>query len=70
MSNWRTTVRTIIALAIGVCGLCSEVFGQPWDGNGVEGDPYQIWTPNDMQAIRADCGNVFRAIFGGGEGIL
>lgn len=54
MSNWRTKVRTIIALAIGVCALCSVVSGQPWDGNGVEGDPYLIYDACDMQAIGAD----------------
>jgi hypothetical protein len=38
-----------------VVGLFSSVaIGQPWDGNGVEGDPYQIWTAADMQAIGAD----------------
>ena len=33
---------------------CTAAFGQPWDGNGVDGDPYQIWDANDMQAIGAD----------------
>jgi hypothetical protein len=37
-----------------LCLFGSAALGQPWDGNGIEGDPYQIWTPNDMQAIGAD----------------
>jgi hypothetical protein len=41
-------------LAVVVCVFCTAAFGQPWDGNGVEGDPYQIWTAADMQAIGAD----------------
>jgi len=57
MSLLRTRSGSGRALVFGVvvvCVFCSAVFGQPWDGNGVEGDPYQIWTPNDMQAIGAD----------------
>ncbi|MHC4675528.1 MAG: GLUG motif-containing protein, partial [Planctomycetota bacterium] len=43
------------AVVFGVaCALCSAAFGQPWDGSGVEGDPYKIWTAADMQAIGAD----------------
>jgi hypothetical protein len=36
--------------------LCSSqsAYGQPWAGSGDANDPYQIWTPNDMQAIGAD----------------
>ena len=46
--------RGLVFSALLVCLFCSAAFGQPWDGNGIEGDPYQIWTPNDMQAIGAD----------------
>jgi hypothetical protein len=37
-----------------VCVFSTAAFGQPWDGGGVEGDPYQIKTAADMQAIGAD----------------
>jgi hypothetical protein len=46
--------RVVVVGVVLVCALCSGAFGQPWDGNGVEGDPYQIWTAADMQAIGAD----------------
>jgi hypothetical protein len=48
--NPRTGVVTVVV----VCALGGVVFGQPWDGNGVEGDPYLIYDANDMQAIGAD----------------
>ncbi|MBA7715740.1 hypothetical protein ES703_124796 [subsurface metagenome] len=34
-----------------VCVFCPAAYGQPWDGNGVEGDPYQIWTGEQMNSI-------------------
>jgi len=43
----------LLSLAV-LCFSASVVYGQPWDGNGVDGDPYQIWTAEDMQAIGAD----------------
>ncbi|UCF44158.1 MAG: hypothetical protein JSV99_04365 [Planctomycetota bacterium] len=46
--------RVVVFGVVVVCALCTGAFGQPWDGNGVEGDPYQIWTAEDMQAIGAD----------------
>jgi len=46
--------RGVVFGAALVCVFCSGALAQPWDGNGVEGDPYQIWTPEDMQAIGAD----------------
>jgi hypothetical protein len=46
--------RAVVFGVVLVCALCPAAFGQPWDGNGVEGDPYQIWTAEDMQAIGAD----------------
>ncbi len=44
----------VLSVLVGVLCFGSAVLGQPWDGNGVEGDPYQIWTAADMQAIGAD----------------
>lgn len=44
----------VLATVVIVFLFGSVVFGQPWDGNGVDGDPYQIWTAADMQAIGAD----------------
>jgi len=41
-------------LALLVCLFGLPAFGQPWDGNGVEGDPYLIYDACDMQAIGAD----------------
>ena len=46
--------RVVVFGVVLVCALWTGAFGQPWDGNGVEGDPYQIWTAEDMQAIGAD----------------
>ena len=46
--------RGAVFLALLVCLFGSVAVDQPWDGNGVEGDPYQIWTAADMQAIGAD----------------
>lgn len=37
-----------------VCAAAGAAFGQPWSGSGTAGDPYQIWTAADMQAIGAD----------------
>jgi hypothetical protein len=48
--RWLVVVLGVVM----VCVFCSAAYGQLWDGNGVEGDPYQIWTPEDMQAIGAD----------------
>jgi hypothetical protein len=48
----RETIVLFVAGFLSVFG--SLVYGQPWDGSGVEGDPYQIWTAEDMQAIGAD----------------
>lgn len=50
MSN--KIIYTIVILAV-LC-TCQAAKGQPWDGNGVEGDPYLIYTPEDMQAVGAD----------------
>ncbi|UCF42541.1 MAG: hypothetical protein JSV99_08050 [Planctomycetota bacterium] len=47
-------LKTAMVVVVLVCVFCSGAFGQPWDGNGAEGDPYQIWTAADMQAIGAD----------------
>ncbi len=41
-------------LVLLICLFSSAAFGQPWDGNGVEGDPYLIYDACDMQAIGAD----------------
>jgi hypothetical protein len=40
--------KSFLITAVMVLVFCSAVYGQPWDGNGVEGDPYQIWTAEDM----------------------
>ncbi len=51
-----------------VCTLSVSAFGQPWDGNGVEGDPYQIWTAADMQAIGVkQCSERFSGVVLGAE---
>jgi len=47
MSSKITLLMTILA----VFGICPTGWGQPWDGNGVEGDPYLIYTAEDMQAV-------------------
>ncbi|UCC22567.1 MAG: SMP-30/gluconolactonase/LRE family protein, partial [Planctomycetota bacterium] len=52
LKNWL--VISMFLVAVLPCVFCSVAYGQPWDGNGVEGDPYQIWTAEDMQAIGAD----------------
>ncbi len=52
-SNLRSRRGVVLGVVL-VCAFGGVVFGQPWDGNGVEGDPYQIWTAADMQAIGAD----------------
>ena len=45
----------LVKISLVVVGVLSAfgsvVYGQPWLGSGVEGDPYQIWTAGDMQAI-------------------
>ena len=46
--------KSLLITAVLVLSFAPAAFGQPWDGNGVEGDPYQIWTAEDMQAIGAD----------------
>jgi len=45
---------TILLVILAVFGICQKGLGQPWDGNGVEGEPYLIYTAEDMQAIGAD----------------
>ncbi|MBA7653867.1 hypothetical protein ES703_61730 [subsurface metagenome] len=47
-------IRRAVLLVVVVCLFDSAAFGQPWDGNGVEGDPYLIYDACDMQAIGAD----------------
>ncbi|UCF44347.1 MAG: hypothetical protein JSV99_05390 [Planctomycetota bacterium] len=47
-------LKTAFLMVVLVCALCSEAFGQPWYGSGTEGDPYQIWTAEDMNAIGAN----------------
>ncbi|MHC4676450.1 MAG: GLUG motif-containing protein [Planctomycetota bacterium] len=47
-------LKTAGVMVVLVCVFCAGAFGQPWEGNGVEGDPYQIWTAVDMQEIGAD----------------
>lgn len=37
-----------------VCAFGTSAFGQPWDGSGTAGEPYQIWDACDMQAIGVD----------------
>jgi len=44
----------LIFLLLVISLFCQVGWGQPWEGNGVEGDPYLIYTPEDMQAIGAD----------------
>ncbi|MHC4068563.1 MAG: LamG domain-containing protein, partial [Planctomycetota bacterium] len=44
----------VVVVLVVVCLFSSPVYSQPWDGNGIEGDPYQIWDVADMQAIGAD----------------
>ena len=44
----------VVLIVVVVCLFSSAAFGQPWDGNGIEGDPYEIWDACDMQAIGAD----------------
>jgi len=46
--------RGVVCGLVVVCLFGSAAFGQPWDGNGVEGDPYLIYDACDMQAIGAD----------------
>jgi len=46
--------RVVVFGVVLVWALCTGAFGQAWDGSGTEGDPYQIWTAEDMQAIGAD----------------
>ncbi len=45
---------TITLAILSVFSVCQPGWGQSWDGNGVEGDPYLIYTAEDMQAIGAD----------------
>jgi len=44
----------LVLLAVAVCICGRAAFGQPWDGNGVEGDPYLIWDANQLNAIGAN----------------
>ncbi len=46
-------LRGLKTAGVAVFLLVLPVFGQAWDANGVEGDPYQVWTAEDMQAIWA-----------------
>ena len=46
--------KSVLITAAMVLVFTSAGYGQPWDGNGVDGDPYQIWTAEEMQAIGAD----------------
>jgi len=46
--------KSFLVIVVVVCFFSLPVYGQPWDGNGIEGDPYQIWDANDMQAIGVD----------------
>jgi len=41
--------RGVAFLALLVCLFGLPAFGQPWDGNGVEGDPYLIYDAGDME---------------------
>ncbi|UCF44051.1 MAG: hypothetical protein JSV99_03795 [Planctomycetota bacterium] len=52
--NLKKCMALAVLLVVGSCVYVGAAYGQPWDGNGVEGDPYQIWTAEDMQAIGAD----------------
>jgi hypothetical protein len=52
-SNPKKYLAVLILFAVGLWA-CQPAYSQPWDGSGVEGDPYQIWTAEDMQAIGAD----------------
>ena len=44
--------KSVLVVVVFVFG--SAVYGQPWAGSGTEGDPYLIYTAEDMQAIGAD----------------
>ena len=46
--------KSFFITAVLVLSFASAGYAQPWDGNGVEGDPYQIWDAEDMQAIGAN----------------
>ena len=48
--NRKSVLATVVVFLL----ICGSVYGQPWLGSGTEGDPYQIWDANDMQAIGAD----------------
>jgi len=48
--------KSFLVIVVVVCFFSLPAYSQPWDGNGVEGDPYQIWTAADMQAIGANPG--------------
>lgn len=52
--NLKKCMAMAILLVVSSWVYVGAAYGQPWDGNGVEGDPYQIWTAEDMQAIGAD----------------
>ena len=54
MKSILSWTKALVLLAVVVCVFGGTVFGQPWDGNGIEGDPYLIYTAADMQAIGAD----------------
>ncbi len=50
MSSKMRVLLTVLA----IFSICQAVWGQPWGGGGVEGDPYLIYTAEDMQAVGAD----------------
>jgi hypothetical protein len=43
----------VFLLVVLVCVLSRSGLGQPWDGNGVDGDPYLIYTAEEMQVMGA-----------------
>jgi formylglycine-generating enzyme required for sulfatase activity len=46
--SWAISIFLLVAVV--------PAWGQPWDGGGIEGDPYLIEDACDMQAIGADSG--------------
>ncbi|UCC22634.1 MAG: hypothetical protein JSW23_00750, partial [Planctomycetota bacterium] len=48
--------KSFFITAVLVLVFASAGYAQPWDGNGVDGDPYLIYTAADMQAIGANPG--------------
>ena len=56
------SIGRVIFLVVLVCLISRLGYGAPWAGSGTGGDPYQIWTAEDMQAIGADA-NYWDACF-------